>query len=101
MGTENKVQKVLEMDMKIVFPGGKKVNAEYKGFSIETDQSVDSRGDGAAPEPFDLFLASIGTCAGIYVLNFPSGPGHSGCRRRTYPIARAGPGNRADRQDNH
>jgi len=27
------------MDMKITFPGGKKVNADYKGFMIKTDQS--------------------------------------------------------------
>ncbi len=58
------------MDMKITFPGGKKVNAEYAGHVIETDQSVRGGGDGTAPEPFSLFLASLGTCAGIYVLGF-------------------------------
>ena len=56
--------------MEIVFQGGKRVNAVYHGFTIETDQSQGSGGAGTAPEPFDLFLASIGTCAGIYVLNF-------------------------------
>jgi len=58
------------MDMEIVFPGGKKVNALYKGFTIPTDQSLLSGGQNSAPAPFDLFLASIGTCAGIYVLSF-------------------------------
>jgi len=58
------------MDMEIVFPGGKKVNALYKGFTIPTDQSTLSGGQNSAPAPFDLFLASIGTCAGIYVLSF-------------------------------
>jgi len=58
------------MEMTIVFPGGKKVHALYKGFTIETDQSPLSGGEGSAPAPFDLFLASIGTCAGIYVLSF-------------------------------
>ena len=58
------------MSMQIVFPGGKKVSALYRGFTIETDQSVQSGGDGSAPEPFDLLLASIGTCAGLYVLKF-------------------------------
>ncbi len=58
------------MDMKIVFPGGKKVNAIYKDFTIKTDQPESSEGEGTAPAPFDLFLTSIGTCAGIYVLNF-------------------------------
>ncbi len=58
------------MDMEIVFTGGKRVDALYKGFTIMTDQSVREGGDGSAPEPFDLFLASMGTCAGIYVLSF-------------------------------
>jgi len=58
------------MDMKIVFNGKSKVTAEYKGFSIHTDQSVMGGGEGTAPAPFDLFLASIGTCAGIYVKSF-------------------------------
>ncbi len=58
------------MDMEITFPGGKKVNADYKGFTIHTDQPTMAGGDESAPTPFDLFLASIGTCAGIYVLGF-------------------------------
>ena len=58
------------MDMEIFFPGGKKVNAIYEGFTIETDQSKDDGSKGSAPAPFDLFLASIGTCTGIYVLLF-------------------------------
>lgn len=58
------------MDMEVVFPGGKKVDALYKGFRISTDQQQSSGGDASAPAPFDLFLASIGTCAGIYVLSF-------------------------------
>lgn len=58
------------MDMEIVFPGGKRVDAFYKGFTIETDQSKERGGDHSAPAPFDLFLVSIGTCAGMYVLDF-------------------------------
>ncbi|MBF0344870.1 MAG: OsmC family protein [Nitrospirae bacterium] len=58
------------MEIKITFPGGKRVNAEIDGMTIPTDQSVKSGGDGSAPEPFKYFLASIGTCAGIYVLSF-------------------------------
>ena len=56
------------MDMKITFPGGTKVNAEYNGFTHETDQARISGGEESAPEPFSTFLSSIGTCAGIYVL---------------------------------
>ena len=58
------------MDMEISFPGGKKVDANFKGFTINTDQPVFSGGENSAPAPFDYFLASIGTCAGIYVLSF-------------------------------
>ncbi len=58
------------MDMEVFFPGNKRVHARYRGFLIETDQPVASGGDASAPAPFDLFMASIGTCAGIYVLSF-------------------------------
>ena len=58
------------MDMQISFPGGKRVNADYKGFTLETDQPVDEGGTNRASEPFSLFLASLGTCAGVYVLYF-------------------------------
>ncbi len=58
------------MDMEITFPGGLKVDALYKGFTIHTDQSKKDGGDASSPAPFDLFLASIATCAGIYVLRF-------------------------------
>ena len=58
------------MDMQIYFPGGKRVYADYGGFTIETDQPARGGGDDSAPAPFDLFLASIGTCAGIYALGF-------------------------------
>ena len=58
------------MDMQIYFPGGKRVFADYGGFTVKTDQPAQSGGDDTAPAPFDLFLASIGTCAGIYALGF-------------------------------
>jgi ribosomal protein S12 methylthiotransferase accessory factor len=58
------------MDMQIYFPGGKRVYADYDGFTVETDQPARGGGGGSAPAPFDLFLASIGTCAGIYALGF-------------------------------
>ena len=57
-------------DMEVYFPGGKRVHADYNGFTIQTDQPARGGGDGSAPAPFDLFLASIGTCAGIYALGF-------------------------------
>jgi ribosomal protein S12 methylthiotransferase accessory factor len=56
--------------MTVSFPGGKRVDAEYNGFTIRTDQSPKGGGEGSAPQPFDLFLASIATCAGIYVKGY-------------------------------
>jgi len=63
------------MDMKIYFPGGKKVYAEYNGFTYQTDQPVKGGGENTAPSPFEMFLASLGTCAGFYVLSFCQGRG--------------------------
>ncbi len=67
----------MEKDIKVTFPGGKRVDALYKGFHIKTDQPVYQGGEGSAPAPFDLFMASIATCAGIYVLSF--------CQNRNIP----------------
>jgi len=56
--------------MEITFDGGKIITAHTHGHSIITDQPVDNGGTNTAPAPFDIFLASIGTCAGIYVKSF-------------------------------
>ena len=56
--------------MEIYFKGNKKVFANVNGFSVKTDQAIRSGGDGEYPEPFTLFLSSLGTCAGIYVKSF-------------------------------
>lgn len=56
--------------MRVYFPGNKKVYAEHNGFVIQTDQPPQGGGDGSAPAPFDLFLASLATCGGIYVKGF-------------------------------
>jgi len=56
--------------MEITFPGGVAVEAHLEGTTIRTDQPEKHGGGGTAPAPFDLFLASIGTCAGYYALRF-------------------------------
>jgi ribosomal protein S12 methylthiotransferase accessory factor len=56
--------------MEITFDGGKVVTAHSHGHKVRTDQPTDNGGGNTAPAPFDLFLASIGTCAGIYVKSF-------------------------------
>jgi len=58
------------MEMEIRFPAGKKVEALFDDFIVTTDQPVADGGSGSAPSPFDLFLVSIGTCTGYYVLSF-------------------------------
>jgi len=61
------------MEMIIDFPGGARVDAHFDGFTVQTDQPPAA----SAPTPFATFLASIGTCAGIYVLGF--------CQQRSIP----------------
>jgi ribosomal protein S12 methylthiotransferase accessory factor len=65
------------MKMEMSFPGGKQVNAMFGGRIIQTDQPIDDGGSGSAPAPFELFLASIGTCTGYFVLSF--------CQRNDIP----------------
>ncbi len=65
------------MEMIIDFPGGARVDAHFGPYTVKTDQPPMGGGEGSAPTPFAVFLASIGTCAGIYVLGF--------CRQRGLP----------------
>ena len=58
------------MELDIAFMGGKKVNAIWEGITIETDAPKSMGGDGSAPSPTALLLASIGTCAGFYIQFF-------------------------------
>jgi ribosomal protein S12 methylthiotransferase accessory factor len=65
------------MEMMVDFPGGDRVDAHFGPYTVMTDQPSTSGETGSAPTPFSLFLASIATCAGIYVLEF--------CRQRNLP----------------
>jgi putative redox protein len=58
----------------VTFPGGRRVDTEIGGHVIRTDQPLTNGGDDSAPSPLSLFLAAIGTCAGLYVASF--------CQRR-------------------
>jgi len=62
------------MEMVIDFPGGARVDAHFGPYTVQTDQPPMGGGEGSAPTPFAVFLSSLGTCAGIYVLGF--------CRQR-------------------
>ena len=87
------------MDMQIYFPGGKRVYADYGGFTIETDQPARGGGDDSAPAPFDLFLASIGTCAGIYALGFMQQRGIDPEGSEDHDAHALRPGSRPHQQD--
>ncbi len=54
----------------VSFPGNKKVDIQVGDFTLNTDQSLTRGGDASALEPFDLFLASMAGCAGIFALGF-------------------------------
>ncbi len=58
------------MDIQVTFPGGKQVDAKIGEFVIKTDQPKDLGGEARFPAPFELFLSSLATCAGIYALGF-------------------------------
>jgi ribosomal protein S12 methylthiotransferase accessory factor len=64
------------MEMIIDFPGEARVDAHFGNFTIKTDQPTMGK-EVTDPTPFALFLSSIGTCAGIYVLGF--------CQQRNLP----------------
>ena len=57
------------MELLIDFSGGERVDAHFGSFTIKTDQPS-IIGSPSEPTPFALFLASIGTCAGFFVLTF-------------------------------
>jgi putative redox protein len=67
-------------DIHLTFPGGKRVEATMGNHHIVTDQTLAHGGDDSAPEPFELFLASLATCAGLYVASF--------CQMRGIPADR-------------
>jgi putative redox protein len=56
--------------IEVTFPGGKRIDARVGDFIIQSDQPAKYGGSSSAPAPFDLFLASIATCAGIFAWNF-------------------------------
>ena len=81
------------MNIEMTFPGGLAVDAHVHGFTIPTDQPASSGGTGAAPTPFELFLASIGTCAGLFALRF--------CQQRGIDAAGLGVSLAGEREEEH
>ena len=65
------------MEITVNFPGGARVDAHFGSFTVATDQPTTLGGENSAPTPFELFLASLATCAGVYVQGF--------CKKRGIP----------------
>lgn len=61
----------------ITLPGKRRVDAAFGHHVVHTDQPLDNGGEDTAPSPFNLFLAALGTCAGIFVQGF--------CAKRNLP----------------
>ena len=74
------------MELDIRLAGGDRVLVAAGAQEIVTDQ------DGSAPDPFTLFLASIGACAGFYVARF--------CRQRGIPTRGIALRQRFDQDEN-
>jgi uncharacterized OsmC-like protein len=55
------------MEIKVNFLDNLKVEAKFDDFSVVADQPIRYKGDGAAPGPFDYFLASSALCAAYFV----------------------------------
>ena len=67
----------MEEKFDITFTGNKKVDAHFRGFTVKSDQPAADGGDNTAPSPLEIFLASIGMCAGFYIVAF--------CQSRSIP----------------
>ncbi|OEU64820.1 MAG: osmotically inducible protein OsmC [Desulfovibrio sp. S3730MH75] len=63
--------------IEIEFGGGKKLKATGEDFVINTDQPI-ADDEGSAPNPLDLFISSLATCAAHYARKF--------CEARELPI---------------
>ena len=64
----------------VTLPGQRRIDATVRGHTVHTDQPTTNGGEDTAPSPFELFLASLGTCAGIFVQGF--------CAKRGIPFER-------------
>jgi ribosomal protein S12 methylthiotransferase accessory factor len=59
-----------DSEILVTLPGGRRIDADLGTHVVRTDQPRENGGEDGAPSPFQLFLAAIGTCAGIFVQGF-------------------------------
>jgi putative redox protein len=67
------------MKFEVSFPGGMRVDAHFRGHTVNTDQPIEVGGTDTAMSPFDLFLSSLATYGGLYAMRF--------CEQREIPTA--------------
>lgn len=60
----------MSIELKVSFAGNRKVDVQIGDVIVHTDQPVKDGGEGTAPSPSQLFLASIAACAGYFALVF-------------------------------
>jgi len=65
------------MDIRITYPEGRRLRAEFRDRYVETDLPGSAEAEGSTPSPYPLFLASLGMCSASMVYNF--------CRRKSLP----------------
>jgi putative redox protein len=80
------------MEIIVELNGKKKVTGRFGGYEVVTDQPSADGGDGSAPAPFEIFLASLATCAGFFVQSF--------CQTRGIPTEGISLIQRSERDEN-
>lgn len=65
------------MEMKIEHSGGMQFKAKVRSHTVIIDQPKDGGGKDEGPTPPELFVASLGSCIGVYALWF--------CQKRKIP----------------
>ena len=58
------------MDVKVVYSGGKRFEAFARNHHVVSDQPLDDDGSDKGMTPSELFLASLGSCAGYYAAEY-------------------------------
>ena len=58
------------MEMKIAYRSGKKFVATCRGKQLIVDQPVEDGGGDEGMSPPETFIAALGSCMGVYVLNY-------------------------------
>ncbi|MBI5359313.1 MAG: OsmC family protein [Planctomycetes bacterium] len=56
--------------MKVTFEGGAKFAVQIRGHKVVVDQPVEGGGTDEGPTPPEYFVASLGSCVGVYAVAY-------------------------------